>query len=107
ESGHLGLLKVACLVLGRRHVAIGSSRRRVLNQSTHSNVANSTASRCRQGPRRRMTSVLNKPMTDSASGLSYESPRLPTDGADPSLGQPVGVAHGEVLGTAITAMDQP
>ena len=31
--------------------------------------------------RRRMTSVLNSPMTESASALSYESPRLPTDGS--------------------------
>src|SRR5579863_1118723 len=37
---------------------MGSRRRRVLNQSTHSRVANSTASRLRHGPRRWMTSVL-------------------------------------------------
>jgi hypothetical protein len=30
-----------------------------------------------------MTSVLNRPMIDSARALSYESPRLPTDGAMP------------------------
>jgi hypothetical protein len=31
---------------------MGSSRRRVLNQSTHSSVANSTASKLRHAPRR-------------------------------------------------------
>ena len=63
---------------------IGSRSRRLLNQSTHSRVANSTASRCRHGPLRRMTSVLNNPITVSASALSYESPTLPTDGAMPA-----------------------
>ncbi len=41
---------------------IGPRRRRRLSQSTHSSVAYSTASMLRQGPRRRMTSVLNSPM---------------------------------------------
>src|SRR3954471_3044245 len=41
---------------------IGSRRRRLLYQSTHSKVANSTASMLRHGPRRRITSVLNKPL---------------------------------------------
>ena len=41
---------------------IGSRRRRLLYQSTHSMVANSTASRLRHGPRRRITSVLNRPL---------------------------------------------
>ena len=40
----------------------------------------STASMLFHGPRRRMISVLNSPMIDSASALSYESPQLPTDG---------------------------
>src|SRR5690349_1656058 len=45
---------------------IGSRRRRLLYQSTHSRVANSTASILRHGPRRRITSVLNKPLIVSA-----------------------------------------
>ena len=49
---------------------MGSSKRRVLNQSTHSRVASSTDSGLRDGPRGRMTSVLNGPMTVSASALS-------------------------------------
>lgn len=49
---------------------MGSSRRRVLNQSTHSRVANSTASKDRHGPRRRITSALNRPLIVSARVLS-------------------------------------
>src|SRR5213594_3263858 len=63
---------------------IGSSSRRWLNQSTHSSVAYSTASRCRHGPRRWITSVLYRPMIVSANALSYESPTLPTDGSAPA-----------------------
>ena len=49
---------------------IGPRSRRWLNQSTHSRVASSTASRLRQGPRRRITSVLKRPITVSARALS-------------------------------------
>ena len=56
----------------------------MLNQSTHASVANSTASMCRHGPRRRITSVLNRPMIVSARALSYASPRLPTASAMPA-----------------------
>ena len=49
---------------------MGSRRRRLLNQSTHSSVANSTASQVRHGPRRWITSVLNSPITVSARALS-------------------------------------
>ena len=58
---------------------MGSSRRRLLNQSTHSSVAYSTASRLRHGPRRQITSALYRPLIDSAIALSYESPVVPTD----------------------------
>src|SRR6478609_9517396 len=70
---------------------MGSRRRRWLNQSTHSRVANSTASAWRQGPRRRITSVLNRPMTVSAralmllcrsSSFRYRLPRLAKVGKD-------------------------
>jgi hypothetical protein len=40
--------------LRRRDVPMGSKSRRLLNQSTHSSVANSTASNDRHGPRRWM-----------------------------------------------------
>jgi hypothetical protein len=42
---------------------IGSNSRRSLNQSTLTSVAYSTASSDRHGPRRWMTSVLNRPIT--------------------------------------------
>jgi hypothetical protein len=63
---------------------MGSSRRRVLNQSTHARVANSTASNERHGLRRWITSVLNRPMIVSARALSYASPTLPTVGSIPA-----------------------
>ena len=42
----------------------------MLNQSTHVQVTNSTASMVRNGPFRRITSVLYTPITDSARALS-------------------------------------
>src|SRR6266849_5282533 len=85
---------------------MGSSNRRVLNQSTQSSVANSTASRCRHGPLRRITSVLNRPMMVSASALSYESPRLPTDGAMPASASRSVYPHRHILPAAIAVMHQ-
>jgi hypothetical protein len=49
---------------------IGLRRRRLLNQSTHSSVACSTASKLRQGPWRWMTFALNRPLIVSAWALS-------------------------------------
>jgi hypothetical protein len=46
-----------------------ASRRRLLNQSTHSSVAYSTASKLRQGPRQWMTSALKRPLIGSASAV--------------------------------------
>ena len=46
-----------------------------MNQATHSSVANSTSSRPRQGPSRRITSVLNRPITLSASGYKVKGTR--------------------------------
>lgn len=63
---------------------IDYSNRRLLNQSTHSRVAYSTASIFRHGPRGHMTSVLNRPLIVSASTLSYESPTLPTEDSIPA-----------------------
>ena len=53
---------------------MGPSRYRLLNQSTHSRVANSTAAGLRQAPRRRMGSVLNRPIKFSGSALFLLSP---------------------------------
>lgn len=60
---------------------MGFSSRRILNQSTHSKVAYSTASKLRHGPRRCVISASNSPLIVIASALSYEFPTLPTDGA--------------------------
>ena len=76
--------EVAMLSLCSRYVADSSSRRRVLNQLTHSRVAISTASRLRYGPVRWMTSVLNGPITVSARALGNELPTLPTEGTIPA-----------------------
>ena len=51
---------------------MGPSRRRLLNESTPSRAAYSTASKLRQGPRRWMSSALNRPLigkTHVALGL--------------------------------------
>ena len=54
---------------------ISARIRRWLNHSTHSRVANSTASRPRHGPRGRITSVLYSPMMDCARALSCDARR--------------------------------
>ena len=50
----------------------------MLNHDTHSRVGYSTSSSPRHGLARRITSVLNSPITGSASALSYASPRPPS-----------------------------
>ena len=61
-----------------------SSSRWRLNQSTQCSLAASMCSTVRQGPRRRISSVLNNPIIDSASALSSASPTLPTDASTPA-----------------------
>lgn len=63
---------------------IGTSSRRWLNQSTHSSVAYSTASKPRHVPRRWITSAFVEPLIVSAKALSQLSPTLPTDGSIPA-----------------------
>jgi len=64
ESGRHGLSLgesvIRLLVLGRRHVPDRLMQPVVVNQSTHSNVAYSTASRVRHGPRAWITTVLTR-----------------------------------------------
>jgi hypothetical protein len=52
---------IALLGFGRRYVADGSRSLRLLNQSSYSSVANSTASKLRHGPRRWITSPFLAP----------------------------------------------
>jgi len=63
---------------------MGSRSRRLLNQSTHSRVAYTKASRLRHGPRRWITSALYKPLIVSDIALSYPSPILPTEALIPA-----------------------
>src|ERR1700712_514142 len=53
---------------------MGSSSRRVLYHSTHSRLADSTASKLRQGPRRWVTSALKMALTVSARALMLLCP---------------------------------
>jgi hypothetical protein len=80
-------------------------RLRLLYHSTQRAVASSSCSN-RQGLCLRMTSVLQRPMTDSARALSYESPREPTEQTAPGVDEPLGVANGEVLDAPVGVMDQ-
>jgi hypothetical protein len=73
---------------------IGSSKRRVLNQSTQASTANSTASSVRHGPRRWITSVLKSPITDSAS---RRHPPGSHRWGDAGIGQPVRIPHRHIL----------
>jgi hypothetical protein len=50
-----------------------------------------------------MTSVLNGPMTDSASALPY-GPRAPDRGLDPGIGQAFRVLDRKVLHAAISRL---
>jgi hypothetical protein len=68
---------------------MGSSRRRLLNPSTLSKVANSTASRLRQGLRRRLEPIGGIPPAEA------EARYMPKAG----LGQAFGVFDGNGLGT--------
>src|SRR5437762_13045847 len=86
---------------------IGSRMRRLLNQSTHSRVAYTTASKDFHGPRLWITSALNRPLMVSASERIVVAV---TDTADrrlnPGLGQALRIANGDVLGASVRMMDQ-
>jgi hypothetical protein len=51
-----------------------------------------------------MTSVVKRPITDSARALSSESLRLPPDGWIPASAQPLGVPNRQVLRPAVAVM---
>ena len=63
---------------------MGPTNLRLLNQSTHPSAANSTSSRFRKVPLGQVTSVLKRPKIVSAISLSYEAPKLPTEGSIPA-----------------------
>src|SRR5919107_3980706 len=90
---------------------IGSRRRRLLYQSTHSRVAYSTASRERQGPRRRITSVLNRPLLLDAvrptgQGVVVGITDAADRGLDAGFEQPLCVPNRNVLPTPVAVMDE-
>jgi hypothetical protein len=82
ESRRHGVLVALGIIarfrLGGRDISDQLQRRRLLNQSTHTRVANSTVSALRHRPRRWIISVLNKPLIVSAKASSL-SPTLSTD----------------------------
>ena len=112
HGGVPSLVTIAPFGLGGRDVADrlekGSRRtpcgreslRAVLNRSTHSRVANATASRLRQGPHRRITSVLKKPMTVSASALSWLSPTAKADRGPGGAAQAPAATDGSIPASA-------
>src|SRR5215208_2640416 len=90
---------------------IGSRRRRLLYQSTHSSVANSTASMLRQGPRRRITSVLNKPLLlDAVRPTGGRVVVAITNAADGGLNtgleQALCVPNRNILAAPVAVMDE-
>src|SRR3982751_1871418 len=90
---------------------IGSRRRRLLYQSTHSSVANSTASRLRHGPRRRITSVLNRPLLLDAVRPTGERvvvaiPDTADGGFDASLKEALCVPNRNVLAAPVAVVNE-
>ena len=85
---------------------MGSSRRRVLNQSTHSRVANSTASKERHGPRRWITSALKRPLIVSARALSVAVTDAADGRLDTGLDEPLRVADRQVLRAPVAMMHE-
>jgi hypothetical protein len=77
---------------------MASSRRRLLNQSTHSRVANLTASSDFQGPLQRTIPVFNRPMIVLARALWKLSHANGSDGRlDTGGAETVSVADRNVL----------
>src|SRR4029077_14557309 len=81
----------------------GSRMRRLLNQSTHSRVAYSTASKDFHGPH-------HLGLEQAVDGFGEGIVVAVTDTADrrlnPGLGQALRIANGDVLGASFRMMDQ-
>jgi hypothetical protein len=69
-------------------------------------VANSTASRPRHGPRRRITSVLNNPITVSRQRVIVRIAATADGQFDARVGESLGVADREILRAAIAVMHE-
>src|SRR5205823_12134326 len=79
---------------------IGSRMRRLLNQSTHSRVAYSTASKDFHGPRLWITSALNRPLmvSASASSISAAIAAVMILGEGPLDGRDLGNGRHQIIG---------
>ena len=76
---------------------LGSSSRRLSIHSTHCRVANLTASSERQGPRPRITSVMQRPLLLWAKALSIAVADAADQGLDACLGAALGMANTGLL----------
>ena len=78
----------------------------MFHQWTQAAVADSTSSTERQDPCRWMSSALYRPLTDSARAV-IAGALAPDRARGVDLGQALGVANREALGTRVRVMDQP
>src|SRR4051794_36154479 len=90
---------------------IGSRRRRVLYPSTHSSVGESTASGERHGPRRRITSVLNRPLLLDAVRPTGECvvvavPDAADGGLDAGFEQALCISNRNVLAAPVAVVNE-
>ena len=85
---------------------MGSSSRLLLNQSTHSNVAYSTASKDRHGPRRWIDLGLVEAVDRLGQGVVIAVAHTADRRLDAGLGEALGVLDRQVLAAAIAVMDE-
>src|SRR5271170_7810354 len=86
---------------------MGSSSRRLLNQSTHSSVANSTASNDRHGPRRWMTIGLVETVDGLGESIVIAVPNAAYRRFDASFRQALGVFDRDILAAPVAVMHEP
>jgi hypothetical protein len=86
---------------------MGSKSRRLLNQSTHSSVANSTASNDRHGPRRWMNLGLVKTVDRLGESIVITVADAAHRRLDARLHQPLRVLDRDVLAAAVAVMYEP
>ncbi len=83
---------------------MGSRRRRLLNQSTHSSVANSTASKLRHGPRRWMTLGLVKTVDRFGESIVVTVANASDRRLDARFRKPLRIANGHILDAPVGVM---
>ena len=85
---------------------MGAKSRRLLNQSTYSRVAYSTASKDRHGPRRMDDLGLLKAIDRLAQGAVAAVANAPYRRLDPSFGKALGIFHRDILAAAVALLEQ-